>query len=168
MNDQPVSLLEIVKRQFDPSFEMLSLLVDQCPDVVWRVEEAGSPYWQQVYHTTFFVDFWLREEYSQVEYRSMIFTKDLSCELDQPSKDWLTRDELKEYLGKIREKMGRFFGRLEDEKLSSPIVAGSGFTYLDAIAGQIRHIQYHVGQCNTILGGQGLEAVGWIAYNENE
>jgi hypothetical protein len=167
MNDQPASLLEIVKRQFDPSFEMLYQLVIQCPDELWRMEQAGAPYWQQVYHTTYFIDFWLREEYSQAEFRSLIFTKDLSFELGQPSNDWLTRDELKEYLGKIREKLGRFFGNLEDEKLSSSIVAGSGFTYLDAIAAQIRHIQYHVGQCNTILGMQGLEAVGWIAYNEN-
>ncbi len=168
MNDQRLSFADIVKRQFDPSYEMLYQIVDHCPDNVWLREEAGAPYWQQAYHTTYWVDFWLREEYSQAEFRSLIFNKDLSFELDKASRDCLTREELKEYLRKVQEKLGRFFEKLDDEKLRSPIVEWSGFTYLDAIVSQIRHIQYHVGQCNTILGKQGVNAVEWVAYNENQ
>ena len=168
MNNPSVNSVAILKRQFDPSFEMLCRIVEQCPEEVWHKEEVGSPFWQQVYHTTYWVDFWLREEYRQAEFRSLIFTKDVSFELDKVSRECLTQDESKEYLGRVQEKLGRFFEMLDDDKLRSPIVEWSGFTYLDAIISQIRHVQYHVGQCNTILGFGGLKAVEWVAYNENQ
>jgi hypothetical protein len=167
MNSSSSSCLDIIKRQFDPCLEMLWKIIDYCPEDVWLREEAGAPFWQQVYHTIYWMDFWLREEYSQAEYRSMIIEKGLSFELDKVSRDCLSREESQEYLEKVQAKLERFFGKLDDGKLTSPIVERSGFTYLDAIVSQIRHIQYHVGQCNTILGGQGEKTVEWIAYNEN-
>ena len=102
------SCLDIVKREFDPCLEMLWKVIDYCPEQVWLREEAGAPYWQQVYHTIFFIDFWLREEYSQAEFRFMIFEKDLSFDLDQASRDCLTREEAKDYLEKVQEKLARF------------------------------------------------------------
>jgi histidine triad (HIT) family protein len=163
------SMVSILKRQIDPVLEMLAQVIDRCPAQLWLEPAAGSPYWQQVYHTIFFVDFWLRHEYRKgVDFRSMTFDKKLMVELDQPSPNHLTQTELAEYLVRVRSKLDLFFAELDDASLLSPIVPTSDLTYTDAIVGQIRHVQYHMAQCNTILGQHGVEAAGWLGYREDQ
>jgi len=78
----------------------------------------------------------------------------------------LTKAELKDYLARVREKVDRIFAALDDEGLSAPIRPRSRNTYHDAILGQIRHIQHHVGQCNAILRRSGARTAGWLGYGE--
>jgi uncharacterized damage-inducible protein DinB len=159
--------VEILKRSFDPSLEMLQVLVEKCPEGLWLDDRVGFPFWQQVWHVAFFIDFWLREDYSRgAEYRVMTFDKDLPVELDRRSDEHLTREEAAEYLKRLQEKADRFFSSLDDARLLEPIVEGRPVTYLDVIIGQIRHIQYHVGHGNCILKSSGAETSGWLAFNE--
>lgn len=160
--------VSILKRQFDPVLQMLQKCIEQCSEDLWfKEEENGSPYWQQLYHATFFIDFWLREVYSQdVEYRSMIFEKTLEVDLAKQSVDYLTKEELDEYLTRIQVKIDQFFVNLTDSKLITPIMERTDMTFLDVILSQIRHVQYHVGRCNCLLKQHNLQTVKWIAYNE--
>ena len=57
MNRSNISCLDIIKRQFDPCLEMLGEIIDVCPEDLWLQEEAGAPFWQQVYHTIYWTDF---------------------------------------------------------------------------------------------------------------
>lgn len=167
MGQQNNQYVEILKRGFMPSFKMLKGIVDNCPEDIWLKEVRGFPYWQQVYHVSFFVDYWLREDYSKgVEFRSVIFDKEVYVELDQRSDEVLTKNELQDYLIKIEEKIEGIFANLTDEQLLEEIVPGSGFTYNDVILSQIRHIQYHVGNANSLLKYQDVPTVNWMGYNE--
>ncbi|MGE5557484.1 MAG: hypothetical protein ACM3WV_02610 [Bacillota bacterium] len=64
-------------------------------------------------------------------------------------------------------KIAWFFEALDDKKLSSPLIPDSKLTFGDVIISQIRHIQYHVGHCNSILRHHRFEAVEWIPCDEN-
>jgi len=157
----------ILRRSFDPSLKMLRVMVEKCPPGVWLDAGAGFPFWQQVWHTCFFVDFWLREDYSKgAAYRVMTFDNDLPVELDKASEEHLTKEEALEYLERLQEKADRFFESLDDERLLQPVVEGRSLTYLDVILGQIRHIQYHVGNGNRMLKSRNAETSGWLAFGE--
>jgi hypothetical protein len=65
---------------------------------------------------------------------------------------------------RIIEKTNKLFDRIDDSFLSERLVSDRDFTYLDAILAQIRHIQYHVGHCDSILRQNRIEAVDWLKY----
>lgn len=163
-------LLKVLKRQFESSFSMLQELVDNCPDDVWIFADSSIPFWQQIYHASYWLDFWLRDAYDGSEFRSMVFdesiTFELKNEITTPTSD-LTREQMKEYLMKIHLKTERIFEKLNDALLASPIMENRyDYTFADVIVGQIRHVMYHVGRCNLILSENKSPTVKWIAHNE--
>ena len=74
MENQSIQYVQILKRHFEPSFEMLAKLVEYCPESLWCEPPGKAPIWQHLYHTAYFIDFWLREDYSGTEFRSMLFS----------------------------------------------------------------------------------------------
>lgn len=147
--------------------EMLRRVAERCLDDLWLDDSWGSPFWQQVYHVVYYLDYWLREDYSSRRFLSLAFDKSLSADLGRRSPDHLTKIEFMEYLAKAEKKVERIFAALDDERLSRLIRPRSRSTYHDAILGQIRHIQHHVGQCNAILRRAGTRTVGWLGYAED-
>lgn len=167
MTENP--LVQVSKRQFDSSFSMLVEMVDICPEHVWTKQEGAGPFWQLIYHATYWVDFWLRDVYDGSEFRSVVFDEGISFELKREPTTGadLTKLQMQDYLMKIREKTDRIFGALTDDLLPTPIIPNRyDFTYADVIMGQIRHVMYHVGQCNLILRNNESPAVKWLAHNE--
>jgi len=163
-------LLKATRRQLESSYQMLYEMIDICPDGIWVKINGAFPFWQQIYHASYWLDFWLRDAYDGSEFRSMIFDEGISFELKREVTNFssfLTKAQLKEYMVKIHSKTERIFERLNDDLLSTPIIQGKfDYTYADVIMGQIRHIMYHVGHCNSILRNNDLPAVEWIAHNE--
>jgi hypothetical protein len=114
----------------------------------------------------------LREAYDGSEFKSWTTEKQVSPNINEEVnefKEYLTKDELKDYLKLFPEKKVRFFVKLTDEMLSIPIIENNNkYTYLDVITGQIRHIMYHVGHCNCILRSYAVPTVAWQAHNEKK
>ncbi len=51
------------KNQFFSTYHMLKKIVEVCPDDVWAKYFHKIPFWYQVYHCAFFIDYWFRDEY---------------------------------------------------------------------------------------------------------
>jgi hypothetical protein len=155
--DTQSDTFHILKRHFDPSFEMLERLIDGCPDDLWlRI-------WQQVYHTLFGIEFWFRLEDGEV--KPPDWGKDVSPELDYQPGDHLTRNELRDYAAKMRAKAEAFFQAICDRPFG-PCAIYDKITNADVVMMQVRHFQYHIGDCNSILGSRGVRAVEWLGYGE--
>jgi hypothetical protein len=58
---QAASKLAVLRRQLDPSLQMLADIVQTCPSSLWLDSRSGRPLWQQVMHALTGVCFWLRE-----------------------------------------------------------------------------------------------------------
>ena len=153
-----------LKRHLEAVTEMLTEVIENCPDGLW-VESTGgrSPVWHQVYHAVSGMDFWLRTDFSEA-FRPLNFEKDISDSLGRWSDATLSKQEMSEYVAHVKEKALQFFDFLDDERLLEPIGAGPlpNHTYGDALIGQIRHVQYHVSECNVRLGDDGHKAAEWI------
>jgi hypothetical protein len=164
LSRQTVSALEV---HLGMSLEMLRLVVERCPDdSVWLAGSVDFPLWQQVYHTVFFVDFWLRENYAARSWRTVVFKKEITPHLGKPSPEHLSRMEMLGFLAAVSEKVKCYFAALDDPRLWQPISLSKEITHADAIIGQIRHVMYHVGNCNRMLKEKGAPTTGWLAPGE--
>ena len=164
-------LITSAKGQLFSCYQMLEKLVDVCPNKIWQGVFNEVPFWYQVYHTAYFVDYWFREDCSGAGFPSLHFDPRIPPEFEWsvPQDAYLSRETMRSYLRFIREKMTRIFAVLTDSDLAQPAFAQEPqVTLLDAIFSQARHIMYNVGYCNGILRERNLEESDWYAYNETD
>ena len=162
-------LVAAARGQLFSCYQMLETLVDVCPDEIWQGVYGEVPFWYQVYHTAYFVDYWLREGRAGGGFPCARFDPRIP-----PEFEWvleadvlLSRETMRVYLRLIRQKLNRIFASLTDCDLSCPAFElEPEVTLLDAIFSQARHIMYNVGYCNGILRAHDLAESDWYAYNE--
>jgi hypothetical protein len=166
-----LTLVNIARDQFFSCYQMLETLVELCPNDVWSGSFSGVPFWYQVYHTAYFVDYWLREDGEEAIFPAMRFDPRIPPEFEWvlPDDVFISRDQMREYLHLIREKVERMFTSMMVASLLSPAFAQEPqTTRLDAIFPQTRHVMYNLGYCNGILRASDLAEADWFAYNETE
>ncbi len=169
----PRRAVESLRGQFASTLKMLKTFVELCPQTVWESCYFGFSYpvWYQVFHASFFIDFWFRDKYDGSEYRSMVFDARIPPEFEREVNPALmvSRETILDFLDKLAVKTDRFFDKLHDGMLGENIVKGNdSFTYADVVLGQTRHVMYNVGYLNGILRSLNLEESDWYAYNEKE
>ena len=68
-----------------------------------------------------------------------------------------SKDQVREFASEARSRADAFFTMAaEGENLLAPLWFYNVLTNLGIIVGQIRHIQHHVGYCNSILRKKGI------------
>lgn len=157
--------------QLDSSMRMLQTLVEVCNDNVWYQTYNGLPFWYHVYHVAYFIDYWLRPDFDNNNFKSMVFDERIPPEFEHPvdSSLFITRADMLEYINRLFAKVKLFFSLLDDNRLAVPVIEGQeNLTYADVIMTQIRHIMYNIGYLNGILRSLGLPESDWYAYNEEE
>src|SRR5215510_11473417 len=158
-------------QQFGAAIDMLENAMHACPDDLWSnadekpawVKKSVVGFWYVVYHTLFWLDFYLSES-EQGFVPPAPFTLD---ELDPagllPERPY-TRDELQRYLDHGRKKCRAAIEALTDEKahaqrkLSSGEVCGA-----ELILYNMRHVQHHAAQLNLLLRQTIDSAPAWVA-----
>ena len=164
-------LVAAAREQFFSCYQMLETLVDICPDEVWFSRYGDVPFWYQVYHTIYFVDYWFRADYAAADFLVMRFDPRIPPEFewDIPAGVSLSRADMQDYLVRIREKLTRIFSVMTDESLRRQVLPEQeNMTLLDIVFTQARHVMYNIGYCNGILRAHDLPESDWYAYNEPE
>jgi hypothetical protein len=156
------SLIQIAKTQFELSFSMLEKMIETCPDDLWNEKKGGFVFWQQLVHAFTGINFWLRM--NNEEFIEPFADKKVYPELEHEPENQLSKDDLTEYKNIVKEISNIFFSDKDDEWLGSSSIIYDKIKNLDVIFMQIRHIQYHVGHCNSILRENNREAVEWLDY----
>lgn len=164
--------VEANKNQFLSTFHMLKKMVEICPEMIWERRFYEVPFWYQVYHCVYFLDYWFRDDYRIPFTPLSDIGKDVLPEFEEdvPKQAYISRIQMKEYISVLEPKVNKFFGRLTDVNLGETIMMEEGHyvTYTDIIVCQSRHIMYNMGYLNGILRSFGLEESDWWAYNERE
>lgn len=165
------TVTEAARNQFDSCYRMLKALVEVCPDDIWYSYFHETPFWYQVYHVAYFIDYWFRDDYKGDIVLTMHFDERIPPEFEHDIDPGLSisREETSEYLQKLHVKTVRIFDRLDDAILGQEALEGeTHYTYTDIILSQVRHIMYNTGYLNGILREKGLSESDWWAYNEDE
>ena len=150
------------KTHFFLSFSMLEKLIEQCPEDIWDIKAGGFVFWQQILHTLTGANFWMRQPGS--DFKEPFAERAVYPELDQEPAGRVSREEMILYKDTVKSLCEKLFEGRDDAWLTEPSGIYDRISNLDVILGQIRHIQYHVGHCNSILRDRGRKAVDWVEY----
>jgi uncharacterized damage-inducible protein DinB len=160
----------VLWRQFGAAIDMLEAAIRACPDELWDnaaqqpagVSMQAVGFWYIVYHTLFWLDFYLaggREGFAP----PAPFTL---AELDSgalPERAYSKR-ELQAYLDYGRERCRTTIAELTDDRAGQlcEFVWGR-VPFAELLIYNLRHVQHHTGQLNLILRQQIDSAPRWIA-----
>ncbi|WP_010252169.1 DinB family protein [Acetivibrio cellulolyticus] len=154
------NILKTCRVQFTLSFSMLEKLIEQCPDEIWNVNAGGYVFWQQIVHALCGANYWMRQP--NIAFVEPFQERKVYPELDNKPEGYVSKSEMLDYKDIVKNICICYFEDKDDEWLTMLSAFNEKITNLDVVFMQIRHIQYHVGHCNSILRDRGLKPVDWI------
>ena len=153
---------KIIWQQFGAAIDMLDNAIHACPDRLWNDRSQQPEFWYTVFHTLFFLDFYLSES-EEGFMPPAPFTLD---ELDPagilPPHPY-TKNELQSYLEYGRRKCRAKIDALTHEQVSQQ--CGSirpEVTVAELLLYNMRHVQHHAAQLNLILRQTTDSAPRWV------
>ena len=149
----------LIKAQFEVSFAMLADEIEACPDSLWLEKAGGFPIWQQILHALHGAAYWLRP--GSEEFPEPFPGRKLYPELDGEAEGSVSKEELLSFAREVESRARRFFSLLRDEELQRPSWIEPSARTFDLIAGQLRHLMYHAGHCDSALRERGIATPPW-------
>ena len=150
--------LDICKENYLALLKMLEQTIKLCPDKLWADYTLKPQFWQEVYHTLYYLDFYFGGNWKQKPERF-----DVEENLGEAPETVLSKKELLGYLDEMREKCVSVLDNLTNEELQGKnSYFWTGATLSHKLVYNIRHSQHHVGKINEILRVNGIEAAKWV------
>ena len=145
---------------------MLDRQIEICPDEIWGLTAGGFLFWQQVFHALTGALFWTRPH--DREFVEPYNHRKLFPELDGVPEGALSKAESSELSAEVRAQITGLLADRTDAWLNQPSWIYDKVLNFDVLVGQIRHLQYHVGHCNSILRENNAPAAEWLDYLGDE
>jgi hypothetical protein len=154
--------LKMAERQFFLPFSMLEKVIEKCPENLWNEKKSGYIFWQQILHALTGIGFWFR--LTNEKFIEPFYEKKVYPELEKDAETNLLKEEIVDYKNEVKRLCEEFFCGKDDAWLNEDSILFSKIKNIDVVMMQIRHVQYHVGYCNSIFKENGVEPVEWIDY----
>ena len=153
---------EIIWFQFGASIDMLKNAIKACPEELWSDRSQRPEFWYLVYHTLFWLDFYLTESPDEFVPPKPFTLTELDPEGILPERIY-TKSELLTYLEHGRKKCIQTIENLTDEIAKKHYKYGSvEMSFGELLLYNMRHIQHGVGQLNLILRQKTDSAPRWV------
>jgi hypothetical protein len=136
--------------QFGAAIEMLENAIAACPEEPWGDRSRQPEYWYVVYHTLFFLDFYLSETPDGFAPPAPFNLEELDPAGILPPRVY-TKSEMQTYLDHGRRKCRSTIASLSDDVARRPCAFGRPLTVLELLLYNMRHVQHHAAQLNLIL-----------------
>jgi uncharacterized damage-inducible protein DinB len=135
-----------------------------CTEELWNKEIDEPPFWQQAYHTVFYLDFYLGDNPKKPPDR-FGFKENLNEKTEQ----MISKQELLDYLSDVEMKCDQILKELTMEKLEGKnSYFWTGPTLAHRLIYNIRHSQHHIGRLNSILRRHMGDVSKWIITTKKE
>jgi len=150
---------EMIWGQFGASTDMLENAVVTCPEDVWSEpleklqwqERNVAGFWYVVYHTLFWLDFYLTDPPTDFVPRPPFTLDELDPTGMLPERVY-TKDEMLQYLHECRRKCHDTIMSMNDKEAREPCgLDWLPVTRAELLLYNLRHVQHHVGQLNLLL-----------------
>lgn len=150
--------LDICKQNYLALLKMVKQAIKLCPDDLWRRETDQPQFWQEVYHTLFYLDFYLSSKPKEHKARF-----DFKENLAEKPPIILTKEEISFYLKEVETKTIEIFSNLTSAELEGKnSFWWTGPTLAHRLIYNLRHSQHHMGKINEILKKNSKDAAKWI------
>jgi hypothetical protein len=149
--------------QCGAAIDTLEKAIVACPDPLWGDRSRNPQYWYLVYHTLFFIDFYLSDSPEGFAPPAPFTLGELDPSGILPDRVY-AKDELLRYLEHGRKKCQRVIEGLTEEKAHRLHAFGSiEGTLLESLLYTMRHVQHHAAQLNLILRQEIDSAPSWVS-----
>ena len=150
--------LALNQSQYNAAIQMIQKIIINCSEDLWSKELDEPSFWQQVYHTLYYLDF-----YSEATPNGFKSPFDVEEDLNKKIKKFITKKNLLDYTKKIEKKMKLFLKSLTTEQLEgkNPFY-WTGKNVAERIIYNLRHTQHHIGKLNSILQRHSNNSIKWI------
>ncbi len=156
--------LDICKENYFALIQMIEQAIDLCPDKLWSDDSHQPQFWQEIYHTIYYLDFYLG-----TSPRKHIERFDCKENLGEKPVSILTKPEMQSYLREVKEKCQNLFADLTAQEIEGKnSYWWTGPTLGHRLIYNIRHSQHHMGKINLILKQNGFEASKWVIKVKQE
>jgi len=130
---------------------MIEQAIDLCSDKLWSDDSHQPQLWQEIYHTIYYLDFYL----------------------GSGPKKHIERFDCKENLGEKPVSILTKTENLLDNLTAKELEGKNSFWWIGPTLGHrliynIRHSQHHMGKINLILKQNGFEASKWVIKTKKE
>ena len=155
-------------KQFGAAIDMLENAMRAAPDELWRDRSRRPEFWYLVYHTLFWLDYYLSESEKGFAPPAPFTLDEMDPAGVFPDRPY-TKTELQAYLDHGRVKCRAVIGALTDERARQPC----GFSRRDMSVFELqlynmRHVQHHAAQLNLILRQQVDDAPTWVGRTPSD
>ncbi len=155
---EDILFLDICRENYLALIQMIEQVITLCPDKLWAESTHQPQFWQEVYHTVYYLDFYFGNNWRKKPERF-----DCKEDLGEEPESILTKTDLQSYLKEVKEKCLLFLKNLTTAELEGKnSYFWTGSTISHRLIYNIRHSQHHVGKLNQILSKNGFEVAKWI------
>ena len=168
------ALKQTIHQQFGAALDTLDNAIDACPDDLWgdrptsesSVETPHLQFWYMVYHTLFFLDYYLSDSAENFAPPEPFTLSELDPAGVFPERVY-NKAEMKTYLEHGRKKLRAALNALTEEKANQRC----GFKRPEVSVTELffysmRHVQHHAAQLNLILRQKTDSAPGWVSKSK--
>jgi hypothetical protein len=156
------NLKQILWSQFGTSIDMLENALKACPDNLWSDQTQQSEFWYLVYHTIFWLDFYLSDSPDEFIPPKPFTLSELDPEGLLPERIY-SKEELLTYFEHGREKCRQTIENLNDEKAMKHYKYGSvEMSFGELLLYNMRHVQHGAAQLNLILRQKNDSVPRWV------
>ncbi len=153
---------ELTWSQFGAAIDTLKNAIDACPEELWGDQTRFHQYWYMVYHTLFFLDYYLEADVENFKPREPFTLGELDPSGLLPDRVY-TKAEMLDYLEYGREKCKTTVLSLTEERAKERFVFGRiDLSIAETLLYTMRHVQHHSAQLNVILRQETDAAPGWV------
>lgn len=104
--------IEICRNEYHALIQMLQKEISICADELWNKEIDEPPFWQQTYHTIYYLDFYLGDNPKKRPERFIVKEN-----LNEKMEEILSKQELLDYLAFVEKKCDQVLDGLSVDKL---------------------------------------------------
>jgi len=150
-------------QQFGAAIDMLENALRACPDALWDDRSRRPEFWYLVFHTLFFLDYYLSESAEGFVPPAPFSLDELDPAGVMPDHPY-SKDELQRYLEHGRRKCRSTIEALTEAKARERrrFVSVEG-SVVELLLYNLRHVQHHAAQLNLLLRQATDSAPRWVA-----
>ena len=153
---------EFIWSQFSAAIDTLENAINTCPDSLWGDRSKHHEYWYMVFHTLFWLDYYLSESHTDFRPPAPFGLEEMDPAGVLPSRVYC-KEEMLTYLNYGREKARGAVAAMSDDTLKRMYDFGKvSLSIPELYLYNMRHVQHHAAQLNLILRQQANISSRWV------
>ncbi len=150
-------------QQFGAAIDTLENAIHTCPEKLWGDRSRQPEYWYNVYHTLFWLDYYLSDSFEGFAPPAPFGLEELDPAGRLPARAY-SKNELLTYLEHGREKCRRTIQALTASGAAGRHAFRWGeVTFAELLLYTMRHVQDHAGELSSIIGTATGSGPGWVS-----